>query len=87
MDSAELSLILDEKYNIQTRPGAHCAPLIHKHFATEDQGIVRFSFSYFNSEEEIDAAIDAVREIAADYNSKWKRLRKWTDPLKLDQPT
>ena len=70
MDSSELSLILDEEYNIQTRPGAHCAPLIHKHFATEDQGIVRFSFSYFNTDEEIDAAIDAVREIAADYNSK-----------------
>lgn len=70
MDSAELSLILDEDYNIQTRPGAHCAPLIHKHFETENQGIVRFSFSYFNTDEEIDAAIDAVREIAADYNSK-----------------
>lgn len=70
MDSAELSLILDEKYNIQTRPGAHCAPLIHKHFETENQGIVRFSFSYFNTDEEIDAAIDAVREIATDYNSK-----------------
>lgn len=70
MDSAELSLILDEKYNIQTRPGAHCAPLIHKHFETENQGIVRFSFSYFNTDEEVDAAIDAVREIAADYNSK-----------------
>lgn len=70
MDSAELSLILDEDYNIQTRPGAHCAPLIHKHFETENQGIVRFSFSYFNTDEEVDAAIDAVREIAADYNSK-----------------
>ena len=70
MDSAELSLILDENYNIQTRPGAHCAPLIHKHFATEDQGIVRFSFSYFNSEEEIDAAIDAVKEIAENYMNK-----------------
>jgi len=70
MDSAELSLILDENYNIQTRPGAHCAPLIHKHFATEDQGIVRFSFSYFNSEEEIDAATDAVKEIAENYMNK-----------------
>ena len=70
MDSSELSLILDEKYNIQTRPGAHCAPLIHKHFGTENQGIVRFSFSYFNTDEEIDAAIDAIEEIASDYNSK-----------------
>lgn len=70
MDSSEFSLILDEKYEMQTRPGAHCAPLIHKHFGTENQGIVRFSFSYFNTEEEIDAAIAAVKEIAEDYNNK-----------------
>ena len=70
MDSSEFSLILDEKYEMQTRPGAHCAPLIHKHFGTENQGIVRFSFSYFNTEEEIDAAIAAVKEIAVDYNNK-----------------
>lgn len=70
MDSSEFSLILDEKYEMQTRPGAHCAPLIHKHFGTENQGIVRFSFSYFNTEEEIDAAIKAVKEIAEDYNNK-----------------
>ncbi len=70
MDSSEFSLILDEKYEMQTRPGAHCAPLIHKHFGTENQGIVRFSFSYFNTEEEIDAAIAAVKEIVVDYNNK-----------------
>lgn len=70
MDSSEFALILDEKYEMQTRPGAHCAPLIHKHFGTENQGIVRFSFSYFNTEEEIDAAIKAVKEIAEDYNNK-----------------
>lgn len=70
MDSSEFSLILDEEYNIQTRPGAHCAPLIHKHFGTENQGIVRFSFSYFNTDEEINASIKAVKEIAEDYNNK-----------------
>lgn len=67
MESSELALILDEKYDIQTRPGAHCAPLIHEHFATEAQGIVRFSFSYFNTDEEIDKAIEALREIAKEY--------------------
>lgn len=66
--SDELSLILDEKYNIQTRPSSHCAPLIHKHLGTEDRGIVRFSFSYFNTEDEIDYAIKALREISAKYN-------------------
>ena len=67
MESSELALILDEKYDIQTRPGAHCAPLIHEHFATEAQGIVRFSFSYFNTDQEIDKAIEVLREIAKEY--------------------
>lgn len=65
--SDEIALILDEDYNIQVRPGAHCAPLIHKHFGTEDQGILRFSFSYFNTDEEVDAAIRAVWEISETY--------------------
>ncbi|WP_297280804.1 aminotransferase class V-fold PLP-dependent enzyme [uncultured Anaerococcus sp.] len=67
MDSAELALILDEKYDIQVRPGAHCAPLIHEHFGTEGQGIVRFSFSYFNTRDEIDKASEALKEIASEY--------------------
>lgn len=65
--SDEISLILDEDYNIQTRPGAHCAPLIHKHLGTEKQGIVRFSFSYFNTSEEVEKAIHALREISQRY--------------------
>lgn len=65
--SDEIALILDEDYNIQVRPGAHCAPLIHKHFGTENQGILRFSFSYFNTDEEVDEAIKAVKEITKYY--------------------
>lgn len=67
ISSDEIGLALDEDYDIQVRPGAHCAPLIHKHFGTENQGIVRFSFSYFNSYEEVDEAIRAVREISLRY--------------------
>ncbi len=62
--SDEIALILDEDYNIQVRPGAHCAPLIHKHFGTENQGILRFSFSYFNTNDEVNTAIDAIKEIS-----------------------
>ena len=40
---------------------------MHQHFQTETQGAVRFSFSYFNTEEEIQAAIQAVREIAEEW--------------------
>lgn len=65
--SDEIALILDEDYNIQVRPGAHCAPLIHKHFGTENQGILRFSFSYFNTDDEVDTAIEAIKEISEIY--------------------
>lgn len=65
--SDEIALILDEDYNIQVRPGAHCAPLIHKHFGTENQGILRFSFSYFNTDDEVEEAIKAVKKIAQTY--------------------
>ena len=52
-DSGEVSDALSESYGIATRPGAHCAPLMHRALGTVDQGAVRFSFSHFNTEEEI----------------------------------
>ena len=64
LDSA---LVCDElacTYGIATRPGAHCAPLMHRALGTEEQGAVRFSFGYFNTAEDADAAAEAVREIA-----------------------
>lgn len=64
MSSASVSDILWEDYEICVRAGAHCAPLMHKTFGTEKQGAVRFSFSCFNTEAEIDAAIRAMHEIA-----------------------
>lgn len=64
MSSASVSDILWEDYEICVRAGAHCAPLMHKTFGTEKQGAVRFSFSCFNSEAEIDTAIRAMHEIA-----------------------
>ena len=64
MSSASVSDILWEDYEICVRAGAHCAPLMHKTFGTEKQGAVRFSFSCFNTEAEIDMAIRAMHEIA-----------------------
>ena len=62
--SAVTSDELAETYDIATRPGAHCAPRMHQAMGTVEQGAVRFSFSWFNTEEEVDAAIAAVRELA-----------------------
>lgn len=69
-DSSEISDILSMDYDIATRPGAHCAPEMHKSLGTVDQGAVRFSMSYFNTGEEIDAAIRAVREISEEFSEE-----------------
>ncbi|MEL3906699.1 MAG: aminotransferase class V-fold PLP-dependent enzyme [Treponema sp.] len=61
--SGEVSRLLDEQYGIATRPGAHCAPLVHRAYNTESQGIVRFSFSSFNTKAEIDCAVSALETI------------------------
>ena len=63
-DSAEVSDELAERFGIATRPGAHCAPRLHRALGTEEQGAVRFSWSYFNTEEETAAAAEAVRVLA-----------------------
>ena len=62
-ESGQVSDWLWEDYGIAVRAGAHCAPLMHKALGTEKQGSVRFSFSYFNTEEEVDVAIKALKEI------------------------
>ena len=63
-DSSMISDVLFEDYEIATRPGAHCAPRMHEALGTTEQGAVRFSFSWFNTEADVDAAIQAVRELA-----------------------
>ena len=63
-DSARIADILWEDHSICVRAGAHCAPLMHKALGTAEQGAVRFSFSHFNTEQEVLQAAHAVRELA-----------------------
>ena len=63
-ESGEVSYELSQGYGIATRPGAHCAPRMHKALGTAEVGAVRFSFSFYNTEEEIDEAVRAVSELA-----------------------
>ncbi|MBF7096469.1 aminotransferase class V-fold PLP-dependent enzyme [Alkalibacter mobilis] len=65
-DSATVSDELNYKFEISTRPGAHCAPGVHRFFNTVKQGMVRFSFSHMNTIEEVDVAINAVKVLAGD---------------------
>jgi len=59
--SNEVSSFLDEKWNIATRGGYHCAPMKHKALKTLEQGAVRISFSYFNTIGEIQHLLSAIK--------------------------
>ncbi|MGL6024747.1 MAG: aminotransferase class V-fold PLP-dependent enzyme [Cetobacterium sp.] len=63
IDNGDLASILDEEFGILVRPGFHCAPLAHKVIGSYDAGTVRFSFGFFNSEEDIDYALEALKNI------------------------
>lgn len=64
-DSSDVSDELYVSYGICTRPGAHCAPLMHYALGSQAQGAVRFSFSHYNTAEEVDIAIAALKELTA----------------------
>ena len=59
--SSSVSDELFERFEIATRSGGHCAPLMHKALGTEKQGAVRFSFSYFNTKDEVLFASKALK--------------------------
>jgi cysteine desulfurase family protein len=64
-DSGDVGTMLDVDYNIACRTGLHCAPLVHVQLGTDKiHGSVRLSIGPFNTEEHIDLAIEAVKEIA-----------------------
>ncbi len=69
LDPAAVTLELDERFNIMARPGLHCAPSAHKTIGTYPQGTVRFSFSYYNTKDQIIYAVDAVRQISREAKS------------------
>ncbi|MCR4434555.1 MAG: aminotransferase class V-fold PLP-dependent enzyme [Clostridiales bacterium] len=63
-DSTQISYTLDKVYHIATRAGFHCAPLAHRTLGTVETGVVRFSVGCFNTLEDIDRTLDALREIS-----------------------
>ena len=65
-ESGEVADELMDRFEIATRSGAHCAPLAHRALGTVDTGAVRFSFSYFNTMEDVDTAARAVRILATE---------------------
>jgi cysteine desulfurase family protein len=63
LTSSELAERLWTDHCIATRAGSHCAPLLHKRFGTVDVGMVRISFSYFNTEAEVQKGLSAITDI------------------------
>lgn len=62
--SQDIAMQLEDKYDILTRAGAHCAPLFHEAYNTVEPGMVRFSFGIATTRQDLDACINAVKELA-----------------------
>jgi cysteine desulfurase/selenocysteine lyase len=65
MEPSDVGLALDEEHDIMCRVGLHCAPAAHKTIGTLPTGAVRFGLSALNAAQQVDAALAAVRELAA----------------------
>jgi cysteine desulfurase family protein len=64
LSPSDVSFYLEKEFGILCRPGLHCAPSAHKTIGTFPEGTVRFSLSYFNTEDEVSKAIQAVNSVA-----------------------
>jgi cysteine desulfurase / selenocysteine lyase len=62
--SSEVAENLFSDYNIACRAGLHCAPWAHHTIKTFPEGTVRFSFSTFTTEDEINIAVKALEAIS-----------------------
>lgn len=65
-ESSELADALAQDFGIATRAGAHCAPRMHRALGTQGTGAVRMSFGWYNTQDDIDLAVRAVRELAVE---------------------
>jgi cysteine desulfurase family protein len=59
----QLAFALDRRFGVAVRAGLHCAPWAHRTLGTLDTGAVRFAVGYGNTDDDVDAALDAVRTI------------------------
>jgi len=62
-DTIAVGGALDRWYNIACRAGLHCSPDAHRTLGTLNSMLVRFSFSYFNKPDEVDFALQCLREL------------------------
>lgn len=65
LDCRQAVAILDAEFGIEVRAGLHCAPLIHRYLGTEPSGTLRISFAPLTGDDELEAVIAAIRELAS----------------------
>jgi cysteine desulfurase family protein len=65
MDPGEGAVVLDQTFEIAVRPGLHCAPYIHRALGTFPAGTIRVSPGPFNTADDIDRLVVALKQIAA----------------------
>lgn len=63
-DPQETAFVLRQSFGVACRAGLHCAPWMHRALGTDGAGTVRFSVSGFTTEEGVDRALAAVRQMA-----------------------
>jgi len=80
MDPASLATELDRRYGVQTRPGLHCAPEVHRILGTLETGALRLSLGWASTEDDVDRAIHAVHALAAPPTIP---VRAWLRPREL----
>ncbi|QKI83598.1 aminotransferase class V-fold PLP-dependent enzyme [Kroppenstedtia eburnea] len=67
VDGNEVAAILDQHYEIAVRSGFHCAALAHQTLGTADTGTIRVSPGFFNTDQDVEALLQAVGEIRESY--------------------
>ncbi|PYZ91790.1 cysteine desulfurase [Salipaludibacillus keqinensis] len=63
IDGNEIAMILDQHYGVAVRAGLHCSPLTHEFLGTIEKGLIRVSFGPYNTKEEVDTFLNAMKEI------------------------
>lgn len=66
-DASYISDLLSQKYDIETRAGAHCAPLVHQHYHTDS--MVRMSFGLNNTMKDVEACVHAIKDIVEEFKN------------------
>jgi len=64
LDTTEVGQMLGKKFGIMVRTGIHCSPLIHKNLPSKEKGTIRFSLGWANTQQDVEMAANAVRDIA-----------------------